>query len=916
MSALFGRERELARLGSLLDDARAGTSAVLVIRGEPGIGKTTLLRTFAETATDATVTSAAGAEPGAAVPFSSLAELLLPLRQHLDDLPTYQAEVLAGALALGPHVQSDPFTTGVATLSLLAAASETGGPVIAVIDDAQWIDAESQRALRFAGRRLGAEGVLMLFAIRDVAEGLEGFEQLRLAGLDVQAVEALVEHLTGVQTTPDVSERLHRGTGGNPLAIVTAAELLAPEQLAGEEPLDRPLPVGSRLIEAVGAPLADLDEATRMAMLVAAATHSGSYATVRAALEEMGIDDQHLGEAERRGLIHLGGPTIRFRHPILRSVAYHTPDPEDRRAAHEVIARVTRGSTLREERAYHLANAAVGPDEEVAGELEAAAVRMLERSGYAGASTAYERAASFSTDEERRARRLLEAARSAQVVGRGEHALHLLDDVLARSDDPELRARAHQLRGVVAIWIEDPDVTLGTLQREAARIEETVPDVSAAMLAEAAMQSPVAGRVRLGLTLAQHAYELAPSPMTTAALGAMRMYTGSEGEARRLLSEVAPRLATRDVLSPEHPIAVFAALSLAWLYEHEQALTLIDPIILTARSASAPGLLPLPLLVRSEVDLRRGRWAAAYAGAQEAVRLADELRQLTLQPFALTTVAVLEALRGTVETSGQHLEEAAVLAERFNILGMGMFGGVARGLAALGAGRFGDAVTHLERVRLDAERLDVSSVVVAPWREHLIEAYVRDGREQDASDLLAEFERRSEQADNPHVWAVLRRCQAMLDPEMADEAFEDALSWHDRVEVPFERARTHLHYGEHLRRIKQRGDAQQQLQLALRMFEDLGATPWAERAAVELRATGAAVPASVPPGFHRLTPQELQVALAVAEGATNREVAAALFLSTKTVEYHLGKVFRKLQVRSRTELARRLTEADAEGLAG
>lgn len=905
---IFGRERELARLAAMLGRARAGTSGTVVVRGEAGVGRTTLLREFGRRAEPCTVLSATGIESESEVPFASLAELLLPLRDHLDELTPFQAEVLAGALALGPPVRTSPFAVGVATLSLLAAAAEDDGPVVVLVDDAQWVDSESERALGFAVRRLRAEAILAVFAVRGDVPFLDAAEELQLTGLDAEAARQLVEDHRGVPVAPEVAEQLHRETGGDPLALVAAADLLHPEQLSGRRPLDHPLPLGSRVSEGVGAQLADLDEVTRRTLLVVAASHSGSYRAVHAALEELGLGEDQLAEAEARGLIRLGGPTIRFNHSVLRSAVYHAAVPADRRAVHAVLAHLGPAVTSAEERAWHLAAAAVGPDEQVAAEMDAAAVQMLERSAYSAASIAYEQAAELSTDDRRRTERLLEAIKAAQVVGRTDRAVRLLEDALPRIDAPDLRAQVSLLRGFVGVRAGDMEPAFRTLQREAQRIERVLPGVAAAMLSQAAMQAPVAGQTRLGLELAMHAHELSPDPGTVAALGAMRMYAGQEREARDLLLGAAPHLGGIDIQSPGHVIGIFAALSLAWMNEHEAALRLTDPVIASARDMIAPGVLPLPLLTRAEVDLRRGDWTAARASAQEARGLAEELGQVSLLPFADAVLAAQEALRGAEGACERHCAQSLQAAGEVGISGIEMFTSAALGMAALGAGRFKDAVDHLEGARLAAERLDIPSVVIAPWRENLVEAYVRDGRPGDARELLVELEHRAVEADNAHVWAVLRRCQGLCDPGIADEALGDAIERHGEMTVPFERARTQLQLGEHLRRTRRRADAQGHLREALRTFEDLGAHPWAERAAAVLRTSGGVVR---PRGHHvsqQLTPQELQVALAVAEGATNKEVASALFLSPKTVEYHLGNIYRKLEVRSRTELARRLSD--------
>lgn len=905
---VVGRDPELSQLQSLFVAACGGTSAAVVIRGEPGVGKTTLLREFCQRARPATLLSATGIESESDIGFASLAELLLPLREHLADLPPYHSDILAGALALGPPVRTDPFAIGVATLSLLAAATERV-PIVAAVDDVQWIDHESQRALSFAARRMQAENVLMVCTARDDARIPADFHEIQLAGLDDRATHEFLQHLTEGPVDKQVSDELRRGTGGNPLALVTACRRITADELSGAHPIDRPLPVGDALVDALGEDLGKLHDVSRRALLVTSASHSCSYDIICEALKLLGLGEDALLEAEEHRLIQLGGPKIRFRHPILRSIAYHTSSPADRRAAHAALAAVT-GSAAGEQRAWHLAAAAPGPDAEVASLLDAAAQAELDSSGYAAAAAMYKRAADFSTDEQQRVGRLLAAASAAQVAGRGRLALKLLDEALDRPPAPHLRAQAHMLRGFVGVRLGEMERTFRTLQGEAQRIEGPFPEVAAAMLSQAAMQAPVAGQTRLGLDLAERAHELAPSPGTTATLAAMRMYAGQEGDARRLLLEAAPLLVGISIRQPEHAIAVFAALSLAWMHEHDEALRLVDPIIASGRSMIAPGVLPLPLLARAEVHRRRGNWMTAHAEAQQARRLADEMGQRALLPFADAVLGGLEALQGAHDACERHCEGSLTLGSELGIAGMEMFTGAARGMGALGAGRFGDAVAHLEGVRLASEQLEIPSVVIAPWRENLIEAYVCSGRYPEAAELLVEFERRAGEADNAHVSAVLCRCRGQVHRELGDAAFTEAMSWHATAIDPFERARTQLWRGEHLRRTKRRAAAQRELRSAMRTFEQLGARAWAARAAAALRTAGAAVRSRARPAFRELTPQELQVALAVCEGATNREAAAALFISPKTVEYHLGSVYRKLGVRSRTELARRLSRAE------
>src|SRR5438067_3473518 len=444
---LFGREVECERIDHLLGRAREGISGALVLRGEPGIGKSALCAYAVGGAEAMTVLRAQGVESEAELPFAALADLLRPLVERLADIPAPPGSALGAALALGPPAASDPFTTCAATLSLLAAAAEDG-PLLAVVDDAQWLDRSSAQALLFAARRLDAEGVAVLVATRDgEATPFDGagLPELALRGLDRDASERLLKASGDPTIAPEVAERLIAATGGNPLALREAPTLLSAGQLAGVEPLEEPLPTSEVLEQAFLRRVHALPEETQRALLVAATSGSTDFDVICAAVEHSGVDATALDAAERAGLLTVGRTTLEFRHPLLRAAVYHGATAAARRAAHEAVAH----GLASDRRAWHLAAAAPAPDAAVAAELKKAALAARARGGHAEAAAALEQAARLTAEPEQRARRLRSAADETRRSGQAARALVLLDEALATTTSARLRSRIQHLRGVV-----------------------------------------------------------------------------------------------------------------------------------------------------------------------------------------------------------------------------------------------------------------------------------------------------------------------------------------------------------------------------------------------------------------------------------------------------------------------------------
>jgi DNA-binding CsgD family transcriptional regulator/tetratricopeptide (TPR) repeat protein len=915
---LVGRGDEQARIEALLADAASGVSRALVIRGEPGIGKSALLRYAAERAEGLTVLRATGIESESELPFSGLSELLRPLIGRLNDIPPPQAAALAGALALGPPVAEDGFTIRLATLSLLAHAAEQR-PVLALVDDAHWLDASSRDALLFTARRLQADRVLMLFAARSgepIPFDAPGVAELELQGIDEDACSVLLARAAGSNVAATVVRKIRQATGGNPLAILETPRVLSAEQLAGVEPLAEPLPAGPGIKRSFERRVAALPAETQTALLLVAASPSASTTEVRRACGVLGIAGAALEDAETAGLIRDDGLRIQFDHPLVRAAVYHRVPPPARRAAHRALAQAIEKDASVGRKAWHLAAAALGEDEQVAAILEDAAREARERSGHAAAASAFERAAHMTTDREQRARRLLEAGRDAFVAGEPGRALAFLQEALQHTRDASLRADIEHTRGRIEMSTQSPTRARKTLLAAADAVEPQDPARAALILVDAVTTcfregDPDEGVMRPALRIAKRGYELGSQVGGVAEaaagglLGKTLVLLGRAEEGYPLLLRWQEKIEEIDLSLGVQLIQ--CALVFMWLEEYERARTSLERFIDRARSAGALGVLSYPLCNLSEVDFRTGRWSAAYADASEAYQLATELGQTVQLIYALICLAWVEAGLGREQDCREHLDRALSLYPPFGLTAVGYCMSI-RGLLELGLGRNMEATTQLQALSQQLEREGVGEPALGQFMPDLIEACARAGARAEAEGTLESFEALARKTGRTWALATAARCKGILAGSDFEEPFEEALRWHGATPTPFDMARTELCYGERLRRARRRAGARVHLRSALDTFEQLGAQPWAERARVELSATGETARSRRWSGEEQLTRQELQIANVVAQGATNREVAEKLFLSVKTVEAHLGRIYGKLGVRSRTELARRFAQ--------
>ncbi|RJL30777.1 LuxR C-terminal-related transcriptional regulator [Bailinhaonella thermotolerans] len=941
-----GRRNERAagaeRVGKLIEDLRAGRGGALVVRGEPGIGKTTLLddavrraaavRRDAGPGGDVRVLRAAGVEAEAGLPFAALQMLLRPALGRLDALPDTQAAALRGALGLAAGAGADRFLVGVAVVGLLSELAAER-PVLCLVDDAHWLDPASAEALLFAARRLTAEAVAVVFATRDGFEA-PGLPELELTGLDPEAAAALLaEHAPDL--SPAVRDRVIAEAAGNPLALLELPAGLDAAQRAGIAATPAALPVTGRVLAAFGAQIGRLPAGARTALLVAAAEGTGDLGTVLRAARALGASAADLEAAERADLVRTTGVSVAFRHPLVRSAAYQDAPLTARIAAHEALAGVLDG----DRRALHLAAAATGPDEAIAAELERAAASAGARGALASAVPIYERAAGLSPDPGERARRLTVAAQSAITSGLTEQAGALAERAARLTADPALRAGLAMVRATVEFERGSPRGAARHLLENAEPIAGEDPGLALVLLVLAAGDAWASGEEATLRAVASLAAALRPGG--TAATGAVPggLVAGDPRVTASVSGHGSP------ATGPDRIAASVVALAGLAAGDFAGALPVLQELVTASRTAPAPGLIArihvcgiaLALgddeaaLELAAHDIGRSR-RRGTTGALPTMLLAQAWAQLGAGLHPDAEASVDEALLFVRDTGQNHRfarlgavtarlaaiegDQARCLesARRTGACPGNAGGGIAETVAAgecavglldLGLGRYAEAVRRLSAVARGPVRYTAAALNAVP---DLVEAAARAGSPEAGREAFARYAAWARASVHPWVKAVALRCEALLAGEDAGagELFADAVRLHAEGGRPFERARTELAYGEWLRRARRRSDARGPLRSALEIFGRLNAAPWAERARTELRATGETAPAHRPGEdvLDRLTPQELQVVRLAAGGASNRDIAARLFLSHRTVEYHLYKAYPKLGVTSRTELSR------------
>ena len=903
---VVGRNAELTRLEALLDGARLGTSGSLLITGGAGIGKTTLLDRCRDLAADLLTLQADGVERESQLPYAGLSTLLRPVLDRLATIPYVQASALRSALALEATDEARRFAVPSAVLSLLAAVAEEG-PVLVIVDDAQWMDEESLQAVAFAVRRLRAEGIVALFGARTgTGSGVElpGIDRIDLQPLARDDARVLLAR-SYADVAPAVTERLLDTAAGNPLAILEVPIALTAEQRSGAEPIAAPLPPGATLDAALSHAVDALPPDTQHALLVVAAAGSDG-ALVARALDRRGLTHAALEPAEDARLIELASGKIRFRHPLLRSVAYHSGTAARLRDVHAAIAEVC---DRLDERAWHLAAAAVGPDEDVAAALEAAAVAAERRGALGPAAHAFERAGELSVGPER-ARRLLAACEAAGHAGHLDRVPAIASAALdTGGGDPAVEAGLRRAAARAALYLGDAAAAVESLTRLADGLADSEPQQAAELDLERIGAYMILGDPPKMLEAAARAKDLGDETtglMADLVVGEALIVAGQGDAGDAMLTRCDPFLDRVDPLAMPIEVLGMAGQSSLWIDRFDRAERVLGRIVNDLRERSAPGTLAYPLAAHVQLDYRRGRWSSAYADADEAVSLAQDVSNGSVLAFALASQALVHAGRGDAAAQDT-IDRARAMCQQLGAAAIELYVDRADGLAALGRGDADAAITALERVREESIRQGTIEPGYLQWHGDLIEAHVRAGNLDRARELLAELE-----ADQRpwRRWATVihARAQGLLADDQAFESYYAyALGGHQTLGMPFEQARTQLSLGSQRRRARRRGDAREPLRAALATFERIGAQPWVAITRAELQATGTTPPRTDAADRDELSPRELKIAMLVSEGLTNREVAAALFLSPKTVEHHLSQIYRKTGVPSRRHLSRAMT---------
>jgi DNA-binding CsgD family transcriptional regulator len=904
---LLGREQEQQAIMRLLANARAGQSGVLAIVGEPGIGKSALLASAAEQASGMSVLRARGVQSEAHIPFAGLLELLRPALDCLSRIPAPQADALESALALRPAKTRDRFAVGAATLSLLAEYADSE-PVAVLVDDAHWLDGSSADALLFAFRRLLADPVAVVLTVRHGESSLldgADLETMRLPGLERDAAMELLKRQGGRPVSDGLSERLHRETGGNPLALLELGSELG--RLAGQPP-DTPLAGGTSVARVYLSRFWLLPEQTRDVLALASAVDGGEVGVLARAASALGFDLAELAPAETAGLITVSEARVEFRHPLVRSAIYADTPADRRRALHRALASALSDADI-DRRAWHLALACLGPDDAASSALEQAGQRARQRSAYDVASRAFERAARLAGAAARQATLLYAAADAAWLGGLADHAVTLLDEAGRGTEAPALTVQIEHLRGHIAARRGSIAEAQAILLAAAEQAAVSEPGHAALILAEALSAAFYAGDTAAMRLAAGRAAAIAPAAadvrtayFVLAAQGMALVMAGEGERGAAAIREATETLNHSDELRDDLSLLAWAAMASLWLRETSTGRALASEALELARRTSAVGVLPFGLSLVATDDVATDRWAEAQAGFHEAIDLARETGQHTLLGYLLARLAHLDARQGRSEESRLHAAEALSLSRTMSLGLSEVWALAAMGELELGLGQPDGALGRFEEQCAVLDARGIRDADLSPVPE-LVDVLLRLGRGQDAARLSADFDRDADAKGQPWVMARAARSRGLLAPEgESGQHFEAALVLHARTPDSFEAGRTHLAYGARLRRERQRLRARDHLRAAAEIFDRLGAAPWSEMARAELAATGETARRRDITTLSDLTPQELQIALSLADGRTTRETAAALFLSPKTVEYHLRNVYRKLSVGSRSEL--------------
>jgi DNA-binding CsgD family transcriptional regulator len=907
---LLDRHAERAAIDRVLGSVRDGFSATLVIQGGPGVGKTALLGYAVDSAADMRVCGVTGIETEIALEFAALHQLLVPFLPGLEELPGPQRLALRVAFGVEQGLAADRFLVGLAALTLLARAAEEE-PVLCLVDDGQWLDAESAHALGFVARRLYADRVAVLIAVgeRTPEDAFGQLPAVRVGGLPREDACQLLRSAARAPVDDRVAARILADTERNPLALTeVGAEFTAGEKV-GRAVLPEPMSLGSRLTDRFARQAAGLDPDTQVFLLIVAADASGDRAVLWRAARQGGIDaDAAADEAESASLVELSAGSVRFRCPLVRSAIYHGAADRNRRRAHMLLSTAIEARRDPDLVAWHQGSAATGPDEAVAAELERAADRARARGGYAARAVLLRRSVELTPDDRHRAGRELKLAEAELRSGSPDTAQELVDTALPRVADPGTHTLGVRLRGEILLAqghaAESAQVLAGAARLLASDQDAAREAMTAAM--RAAIWAGPAQTKKIAAAAAAFPRPARSQPGAADLLldGYAARYTAGYTAA------IAPLRAALSLLRSEDPEPVtgllwygMGAMAAGSLWDADSLLDITDRFLRAARALGALAVLPVALELRAVAECVVGRLA-------EAQDRWTEMREIMAAICGPQILGIDSRSEGLVLVYTGRVAEARTAGtaqiQESTALGQDGRADVGRAIVAradLCAGNYDAAVAAGTTVA--QHDLAFTAEAILP---ELIEAACRSDRRGEARSALHILSERTQAACTPWALGVRARCAALLaDGDRAEEAYLEAIGHLEHSHAAVDLARAHLHYGQWQRRTKRRRDARGELRTAYDMFDAMGAEEFAARAAAELRATGEPARPRTPASTLDLTPQEARVAGLAAEGVTSNQIAAQLFISPRTVDYHLGKVFRTLGVSSRGQLARCLT---------
>lgn len=903
---LTGRRAECEELDRLvMAIGRAGESRALVVHGEAGVGKTALLDYVADHAPGCHVVRVAGVQSEMELAFAGLHQLCGPMLGRLDQLPLPQSQALTTAFGISAGPPPDRFLVGLAVLGLLSSVAEDQ-PVVCLIDDLQWIDHASAQVLAFVARRLGAESIAMVFSARTPTKDLVTLPELPVRGLTEEDAHTLLGQVLIGPIDKVVRDQIVSETRGNPLALLELPRELTAAELAGGFGMLGAVPLDGSIEESFRRRVKAIPRKSRRLLLIAAADPTGDPALVWRAAEQLRIGPEAADPAAEAGLVEFG-TRVRFRHPLARSAVYWSASVQDRREAHRALASVTDQATDPDRRAWHRAQAAPGPDPELAADLERSAVRARARGGLTAAAAFLKQAALLTLEPEPRTSRALSAAQAAIYAGSLDDARQLISTATSGTLDDTQRAHVDTMRAELAFITNRGGDAPKLLLEAARRLERLDADRARATYADALVAAIFAGRLAgpggtvLDVAGAASAAPPSRTPVGTADLllagTAAGLHTGYATGVPALRSAVAGFGVGMSADEEQH-LMYLACITALRLWDDESWDRLSERYVRTVRESGALSELPLALTIRAHMLLFAGDLPAAAALIEEQ-RLVTDATGSGLTPYGAMWLA---ALRGDAGAAAQLIDATIADASR---RGEGIGITFAEGASALlnnGLGRFDEAMAAGQR----ATEYDEDLAALGWSLVEMVEAAMRSG----ATVLAHEaFQSLVEMADATRTdWAlgVRTRSEALLSMgDVAERLYRTSLAHFTRTRLRVDLARAHLLYGEWLRRERRRGEAREQLRRAHQLFEEMGIRGFAARAQRELRAAGEAAPQRERRGGHeQLTAQETQIAILARDGLSNREIGTRLFISTHTVQYHLRKVFTKLGVSSRSQLDR------------